>query len=457
MIRGLTERLTFRQTAHHIGRRALTVALVLTTMCLLVGASAATAGAGQNQPAVPVDSPWLPWLGCWQLVEETGDLAAQPDNARPFADRVVVCLSPARATGADASGMAVTTIADGEPVLVETLVADGAQHAVEEAACSGWRRNTWSGDGARLFTHAELACNDEDTRRVSGVGLMTSSTTWLDIQLVETGDTYPTWTPDGRRVLSGGRGAVTIRRYRRASESTTVAAGAAALPADLRELALSAARLASTSELSIEDVIEADQAVEPAVVEAMLIETRAAVALDRHALIQLDDSGVSAGVIDLVVALSFPDEFVVDRPVARTTSSYGGGGGGFAGSFSPYAYDRWYPYYASPFGYYYGWSAYNSLYYLGPAVSYPIVPDQLGSRGRAYQGRGYTSVDLRQPAPAAPDGRGRRRGTTGTGTASTQAGSRSGSSSASSGGGQATPRGYTRGGSTGRTARPRDR
>ena len=253
---------------------------------------------------------------------------------------------------------------------------------------------------------------------------MTSSTTWLDIQLVET----------------GGRGAVTIRRYRRAGESTMVDAGAAALPADLRDRALRAARLASTSELSIEDIIEADQAIEPAVVEAMLIETRAAFALDRHALIQLDDSGVSAGVIDLVVALSFPDEFVVDRPVARTTSSYGGGGGGFADSFGPYGFDRWYPYYASPFGYYYGWSAYSSLYYLGPAASYLIVPDQIdvGSRGRAYQGRGYTSVDLRQPAP---DRRARRRGTTG--TASTQAASRGGSSSGSSGGGQATPRGYT--------------
>ncbi len=434
----MIRRLTSRRTAHHTGRHAMTVALMLMTMCVLLGASAATAGTGQDQPAVPVDSPWLPWLGCWQLVEETGALAEQPGNARPFADRVVVCLSPAGAAGADPSGMAVTTIADGEPVLVETLVADGAQHPVEEAACRGWRRNTWSGDGARLFTHAELACDDDDTRRVSGVGLMTSSTTWLDIQLVET----------------GGRGAVTVRRYRRAGESTMVDAGAAALPADLRDRALTAARLASTSELSIEDVIEADQAVEPAVVEAMLIETRAAFALDRHALIQLDDSGVSAGVIDLVVALSFPDQFVVDRSVARTTSSYGGGGGGFADSFGPYAYDRWYPYYASPFGYYYGWSAYNSLYYLGPAASYLIVPDQLdvGSRGRAYQGRGYTSVDLRQPAP---DRRARRRGTTGTGTAS-QTASRGGSSSGSSGRGQATPRGYTRGGSTGRTARPRD-
>ncbi len=435
----MIRRLTSRQTAHHPGRHALTVALMLMTLCLLVGASAATAGGGQDQPAVPVDSPWLPWLGCWQLVEETGALAEQPGNTQPFADRVVVCLSPAGAAGADASGMAVTTIADGEPVLVETLVADGAQHPVEEAACRGWRRNTWSGDGARLFTQAELACDDEDTRRVSGVGLMTSSTTWLDIQLVET----------------GGRGAVTVRSYRRASEPTTVDAGATPLPADVLDRARTAARLASTSELSVADVIEADQAIEPAVVEAMLIETRAAFALDRHALIQLDDSGVSAGVIDLVVALSFPDEFVVNRPVARTTSSYGGGGGGFADSFGPYAYDRWYPYYASPFGYYYGWSAYNSLYYLGPAASYLIVPDQLdaGSPGRAYQGRGYTSVDLRQPAPD----RRARRGTTGTDTSSTQAASRRGSSSGSRGGGQATPRGYTRGGSTGRTARPRDR
>jgi hypothetical protein len=438
----MIRRLTSRQTAHDSGRRALTVTQILTTltMGLLVGASAAMATAGQNQPVAPANSPWLPWLGCWQLVEETGALAARPDNARHFADRVVVCLSQAETAGANASGIAVTTIADGTPVLIETLVADGAQHPVEEAACEGWRRNTWSGDGARLFTRAELACDDDGTRRVSGVGLMTSPVTWLDIQLIET----------------GGRDAVTVRRYQRVSASTTVDAGATPLPDDILDRARTAARLASTSELSIDDVIEADQAIEPAVVEAMLIETRAAFALDRHALIQLDDSGVSAGVIDLMVALSFPDEFVVDRPVARITSSYGGGGFGFADSFSPYSYDRWYPYYASPFGYYYGWSAYNSLYNFGPTASYPIAPSQnaVGSGGRAYQGRGYTNVNLRQPAPT---GRARPRGTTGKGTSTTQASSRGGSSSGSSGGGQATQGGYTSGGSTGRTARPRYR
>ena len=434
----MIKHLTSRPTAHHTVRRRLTVAWILTTltMGILVGASAAPATASQDQPVMPATSPWLPWLGCWQLVEETGTLTVQPDHARPFADRVVVCLTQAGPPGADASGMAVTTIADGEPVLVETLVADGAQHPVEEAACQGWRRNTWSADGARLFSHAELACDSEDTRRVSGVGLMTSSTTWLDIQLVKT----------------GGRGAVTVRRYRRAMASTIVNAGATPVPADILDRARAAARLASTSELSIDDVIEAHQAIEPAVVEAMLLETRTAFALDRDALIQLDDGRVSAGVIDLMVALSFPDEFVVNRPVARITSSYDGFG--FTDSFSPFFYDRWYPYYASPFGYYYGWSAYRSLYSIGPSAVYPFAPSQndAGTHGRAYQGRGYTNVNLRQPTPA---GRARPRGTSGGGTATTLAASSGGSSSGSGGGGQATQGGYTSGGSTGRTAKPR--
>ena len=439
----MTRPVTSQQTAHDLGRRALTVALMtlmsLMSWCLLGVASAAPVGARPGQPAVPADSPWLPWLGCWQLVEETAAPTGQPGGMSRFADRVVVCLTP---SAADSGRVEVTTIADGELVLVETLLADGAQHPVEETACTGWRRSTWSGDRARLFARAELACDDQETRRVSGVGLMTNSTTWLDIQLVN----------------SGRRGEVTVRRYRRASESTTVDAGATPLPADVLDRALAAARLVSTAELSVNDVIEAGAAVNSAVVEAMLVETRASFALDRSALIRLDDSGVPAEVIDLMVALSFPDEFVVERPPARTAASFGGGGGGFVDPFSPYGFDRWYPYYASPFGYYYGWSPYNSLYYLGPAASYVIVPDAVdgGSTGRAYSGRGYSQIGVREPTT---DRRAQRRTVRG-GTTGTTAGARGGGSAGTSGssdGGQATPGGYTQGGSSGRTARPRDR
>ena len=237
-----------------------------------------------------------------------------------------------------------------------------------------------------------------------------------------------------------------------------VDAGATPLPADVLDRAITAARLASTAELNVNDVIEAGAAVDPAVVEAMLVETQASFALDRRTLLQLDDSGVPAEVIDLMVALSFPDEFVVERPPARTAASFGGCGGGFVDPFSPYGFDLWYPYYASPFGYYYGWSPYNSLYYLGPAVSYVIVPDVLdgGSPGRAYRGRGYSQIGVREPTT---DRRAQRRTVPGgtTGTAAEPRGGGSAGTSGSSDGGQATPGGYTRGGSSGRTARPRDR
>ena len=447
----MTRPLTSRQTALHTGRHvALTpmTGTALLTLSLVIfygvpGAASAASGepaSAEGQLEVTAHSPWLPWLGCWHLVEETVARAEQPRDTNGFRDRVVVCLTPSTAPP---GGVEVTTLANGEPVLATTLLADGAQHPVEETACTGWRQNTWSSDAARLFARVELTCDGEETRRVSGVGLMTSSTTWLDIQLV----------------TSRGRGEVTVRRYRRATESTTVDAGATPLPADMLDRARAAARLASTRELSINDVIEAYVAVDPTVVEALLIETRASFVLDRRALIQLDDSGVRGRVIDLMVALSFPDEFVVDRQVDRTAASYGGGGG-FADSFSPfgYGYNQWYPYWASPFGYYYGWSPYSSLYYHGPAASYAIVPGAADERsaGRAYQGRGYSQIG-RAPTPR----RAQRRGGSRTGSTSTAAarGSGGGSNSGASGGGggQASPSGYSRGGSTGRTATPRER
>ena len=415
--------------------RSTTLVAVLVCLTAMTGtARAQQPAAGQPPGLDQVDQRWLPWLGCWQLVEETGAVAEVPDDGGPFADRVVVCLTPRTGTGADDNGVEVTTVADGEAVLVETLLADGVQHHVEETACSGWRHHKWSGDGARLFTRAELACDGADIRRVSGVGLMTGAATWLDIELVE----------------AGGRGSVTVRRYRRASDRTTADAGATALPADLLDRARTAARLTSTSGLSLGDVIEAGQEIEPAVVEAMLVETRASFALDGRAVLRLDDGGVPADIIDLMVALSFPDEFVVDRPATRAASSFGGGGG-YVDTFSPYGFNSWYPYYASPFGYYYGWSPYNSLYYYGPSASYVIAPGQGdgGAQGRAYSGRGYTRVDLREPAPtriAQPRGaRSTRAGGNGSSASS-------GRSSGSSGSGQASPGGYSRGGSSGRTA-----
>jgi hypothetical protein len=419
-------------------------------MALAACLAGATATVAAGQPAAPVDTPWLPWLGCWQLVEETGAQPEEWEDRRSYANRVVVCLTPAANEDAGASDVTVTTIADGDQIFVETLRADGRPHAVGETTCTGDRRDTWSADGARIFTRSELACEDDTARFVTGVGLMTSASTWLDIQLVET----------------GGRGAVTVRRYRRASESATTEAGATPLPAPLHAQARAAAHLISTTKLSPSDIVEAHDITETAVVEALMVETQSTFELDGRALLELDDASVPGDLIDLMVALSFPNRFVVDRSRSNVGSLSGGGGFASADPWGPYGrsgFQQWYPFYASPFGYYYGWSSYDSLYY-SPYGSSVFLSDSGGAgrsagvpAGRAYSGRGYTSVGAREPSPVS-ERRARRRGESG-GTSvqsATGRGSRSGSSSSDGGGGRATSGGYSRGGSTGRTAQPRE-
>ena len=128
-------------------------------------AAAALPGTAHAQPSLGeppaptrVDQRWLPWLGCWQLVEEAGALPDSSGDLPAFANRVLVCVTPP-AGPAPATDVLVTTLAGGERVLQETLSADGRDHAVDQSECRGRRRIAWSGDGARLFTQARLTCN----------------------------------------------------------------------------------------------------------------------------------------------------------------------------------------------------------------------------------------------------------------------------------------------------------
>ena len=423
-------------------------------LVLAVGAAAGP-GASHAQPAPlggpaaspAVDQRWLPWLGCWRLVEEAGALPEAAGDFSAFADSVMVCVTPA-APPAPATDVVVTTLADGERMLAETLSADGVEHPVDQSECRGRRRIGWSDDGARLFTRAELTCSArDDARRLSAVGLMADSRTWLALELVEAGD----------------RAAVTAKRYRRTGDVTTLGAAGPTLTADLLARARTAAGRTGDADLSIDAVIEAAAALEPAVLEALLVETGTMFDLDGRTLIRLDDGGVPGDIIDMLVALSFPDDFEV-----RRSASGGGGGGGFLGGWGGYGYDAWYPYYAAPFGYYYGWSPYRSLYgwgdyyyvdpgYYGlPGSSISDAPDV--SQGRVYEGYGYTRV-----ATPRDDGGGRRARPRGTGGGGAFAGGGSGGgrSGGSSGGGTVSSGGYTSsggsssGGSSGRTASPR--
>lgn len=414
--------------------------MTMTSLALTVGlmffASTGPLFAQSSPAAQPsaAEARWTPWLGCWQLTEESVDdgsamiarLLGVPAPTTTANAGALVCVTP----GADA-GATMTTLVNNRAVLTETIVADGTQKPLTEPDCRGWQRAEWSTLGARLFASAEIACADQAPRKVSGMAMMIAGPTWIDIQMIE----------------SQGQTSLRARRYRRAADQKP----AGTLPSTARQ----ATAMPLGLKLSIADVKEASAKVAPETLQAALLELRFGFDLNGKRLVELDGAGVPRSVIDLMVALSFPQRFVVERPTGGAASSWSYGG-----------FDQMWPYYTdpylftsyyAPFGYRY-WGRYDPYYFQGPGfvivnpgggVSNPPEPS---GEGRVVDGRGYTRVRRNEPEPSI----GRTNGGNGSGSSTASSGSSSSGSSSSGSSSGVSSSGYSGGGGGGeRTAQPR--
>ena len=258
--------------------------------------------------------------------------------------------------------------------------------------------------------------------------------------------------------------------------------------------------------MTLEEVVEASRKVAAPAVEAALYETGSRFDLNGRTLKALAGGGVPDGVVDAMVALSFPGHVAIDRPFrgspgqtrGATTASVHRSTRLPSYSYSPYyppsVYDPYYAYrpyppyyfYYSPFGYSSWWGDPSRPYY-SPGRR-PVIIRPGGSarprgsdrdRGHVVQGRGYTrggSAASDAPRPrreAAADDETRSTSGATSGTSSRRAVSRGGYTSGrprsgggssagarSRSGGSTSPSGSgsTSGGSgarSGRTARPR--
>jgi hypothetical protein len=332
-----------------------------------------------------------------------------------------------------ANGVRVETTVRGQAAIDQTIVADSTDRPLTDEDCRGTQRAEWSRDGLRFFSNADVTCKDDPApRRVSGLSMLAPNGTWLDVQAIEVGP----------------RETVRVRRYYRAAGEPAVSRP-----------------LVAASSLSLDDVKEASGKVAPRALEAALVETNAGFDLEGRSLVDLDNAGVPDSVIDLLVALSYPERFVVER------SSSGGGGGttfvndpfliGWAFGY-PSFYDNYFysPYYYSPFGY--SRSSFRGFGLAGDGIAVVSVPagPQPSGAGRVVDGQGYTRVRQRETA-SATDGQSTVTRTRSTASASTPPPASSGSSSSgssssgstgSSSGGSSSG---SAGGDTGRTAQPR--
>lgn len=336
--------------------------------------------------SVPSDPRWHAWIGCWTR------LAAQDS-----ATRQPICVIPAAGT----SAVDIVTVTDGRISSRERIEANGERRPSERDGCSGWERAQWSPDGRRVYLESEYACANNVKRTSSGLIAMSLKGEWLNVLGVTMGDAT------GVRVL----------RHRALVPTVAIPVEIQSALEANRALA-DGTRMLAAAPVGTADVVDAARQLNPAVVEAWLTERQQRFTVDAKGLVALADAKVPDGVIDVMVALSYPEAFavkpsttevgslVVDEGFGRSgvadASAPGCGGYGFSlygwddcylyGYFpSAYSYSRYGSYGYSPYGY--GYDPYTGWYAGAAPVVITLQPrgDDSESHGRVINGRGYSS------------------------------------------------------------------
>ena len=364
---------------------ALTLAFATAASLPAAPQSAVVDGGGsQNELLEPR---WLPWLGCWELTADVVDYREVEDTGRR-----VVCVAPRL----DGIGVNLTTHLDSQVIAQNTVLADGRERTLPEADCSGTQSASWSADGHRLYSTVAAACANDIERALVGLSLLVEGNRWIELQSVS---------------LDGGEHReLLVRQYERVNDAETLELGFTPLALGLAARAATA-RASATAPLDVDDVLEASDRVPVEVVEAAILESNSLFALDSNALVRLADAGVEGRVIDLMVAISFPDQFVV-----ASGQSSGGGGGyagyGYMGYGAPYrgyyGGSCWGAYYGPMYGpygpscgggYRQPYYAYGPPYYggggSGPVYRPPVPPSGSLYGGKVIKGRGYATVTPR--------------------------------------------------------------
>lgn len=409
------------------------------------------------QGTTTTDTRWEAFVGCW---------APEPGIPGPTA----VCVLPA----GDAR-VELVTIADGKVASRESIDANGVRTPSVREKCEGGDVARWSADGRRLFLESDHVCDGTVKVRSTGIMALPSGNEWLDVRGVS---------------VAGGPTDVRVRRYH------AIAATAGVIPEPLRAevqaateerpTIRAAARVSAASELELDQVIEASRTIDASVLEAWLVENGDGFEMDRAKLERLADARVPSRVIDVMVALSYPNQFAIGRRWQRgevpqpkldttivrptdvvTTPIYGGQYGtyGLLGR-DRYcdqlitAVSRCYGY-GDPYGYGYspyGWGGSGWGLGYGYAGQPPVIvtrPEK--ERGRVVNGKGYT----RGESTGDGERTAQPRTSSGTSSGGSSSGSADRSTTRSSGGskssdGGSRSSGGSRESSGGRTAKPKN-
>jgi hypothetical protein len=272
------------------------------------------------------DSSIEPWIGVWTLSAER-----ILDNAKEPISQSTVEIQPA----SDAKGIQISRKTSNQSDVKEVLILDGSKQPLNINNCSGWQISRWLPETGVIIGSSEVNCKDSGSFLTSNMKLMLSPYQMVDILGVKAGNQTRVAT---RRLHFD-------RELQSTKESRPDVAGIAA-------------RTAASAPWNLTDVIHLSKLINDQVLQAALVEKKARLTIDSKSLKQMRSANLSKETIDLLIALAFPNEFMVQtngevklQPLSRSVSSSPGVSYlptvGYYPSSYAYLSDLWF-YYGSP-------------------------------------------------------------------------------------------------------------
>jgi len=363
-------------------------------------------------------SGWLAFVGCWEPMGAEGEAG-------------LLCFRPS------GDGVEMSNHYEGEVTATEFLTADGVARPVTAEGCTGTESVDFSEDGRRVFTASAFQCEGGESRTGTGIMSFISPSQWIDVRSLTVDDEPVAW----------------VQRYT-AATTESLRDHAVEDPMTLDRANIRARRLLVARDIDMEDVEEALARVDPEGMKAWLATHETELDVDAQTLVRLSDQGVPDDVIDVMVAVSFPERFAVTPEGVPTavrdriaTNAYEQGR---PVRYRSFLYD---PFYA-PFGYRYGYAPYGysrfGYYGYGYGGYYGYVPasvvviDRAETRpagGRIVRGSGYRAPRASSGSSGGSSSGGGSISRSPDGGGNGSSGGSSGSSSGSSGSGRtAVPR-----------------
>jgi hypothetical protein len=318
-----------------------------------------------------LDTRLLPWVGSWRLVSNKVN-----SSESELVEEFLLTIGP----DSNENSITMKGYRDETPLVEEVIIVDGLRHQLTDDKCTGWYQYSWSENGKRLLLNSESTCPGDPLRIISGMSIIDENGDWLDIQLLR----------------NGKQKAINIRKYHNVdNESVTLSV--------ININRISSSRSAAGENFSINEIIELSSKVDSAVLEAALLEMGKPFAINSKKLIHMEDSKVPSRVIDLMVALSFPEKFIVEGDKISLAQGEGYRNGyiyfqmpyhycSYSHSFFPW---HWASSTCVPCGYsYLGWYGGCDIYYPFWAPPYYTGGGSGGreiNNGRLIGGHGYTS------------------------------------------------------------------